>query len=114
MEFFITRAEKTSFINLLVPAKPTASKPAPPNTYVPFKYVVSPDAKSVEFWSLKVEVLEPPINAGKLKGYINKDDDHSLRDGVTLRDSAENIMAFIHSKPDEEVFEKFGVLKKVD
>ena len=114
MEFFVTRTEKFSFLNVLVSNKPTPAHPAPYKTYMLLKYVVSPDGKSVELQALRVETLEPLINAGKLKGYINKDDDHSMRHGVTLQDSAENILKFIDSNPDEEVFEKFGTLRKLD
>ena len=114
MDFFVTRTERLSFLNVLNPGTPTAAHPQPPKTYVLLKYIVSPDGKSVELWMLRAETLKPPINAGKLKGYINKDSDHSLADGVTLQDSAENILKFIESNPEKEVFEKFGTLRKLD
>ena len=113
IEFFVSRAGTTSFVNLFAD-KPSPVNPDPAKSYVLLKYRVSADLKSVELWSLRVAALEPAIEAGKLKGRINKDDHNRLHDGVTLQDSAANILKFIAANPDQEVFEKFGVLRKAD
>ena len=112
--FFVTRTEKSSYINALIPDDD--NQPAGPAHYTFFRYTVADDGKTLHLWTTKLGTFQKAVRESKLKGRLDeaKDPGKPEDKSVLLQDSSDAILRFIEALPPDEAFTDESVSKRVD